>query len=206
MHKKRSSMLRLWPVPRKGNVYLVTASHKQNSGIPVLVILREMLKIVKTRTEAKRIIHLEKVKVNNKLIKDEKYPLAFLDILSIGEKNYKLEIKNRKFSLEESRDFRKISKVIGKKILASGKTQVNLNDGRNFLANEKISTGDSVSFDFKDNKISKIIPMKEHSEIAVISGSHIGEKGKILKLLGNKAEVEINKEKINLKTENLMAI
>ena len=206
MHKTRNQISNLWSVPRKGTRFMTVSSHNQEKAIPVLVVLRDILKLGKTKKEIKRIILLEKIKINGKLIKDEKFPLSLFDILGIGEKDYKITIKNKRFSLEETKSHEKISKVIGKKILPGNKVQINLNDGRNFISKEKINVGDSIMFNVKENKISKIIPLKEGSEIIVISGSHIGETGKIEKINENTAEVKIGKEKINLEIDSLIAI
>ncbi|MBU3913465.1 MAG: hypothetical protein KKB21_03295 [Nanoarchaeota archaeon] len=206
MHRTRSEISKLWPIPRKGTKFLVVASHNQDSGIPVLVVLRDILKIGKTKREVKRVILLEKIKVNGKNIKDEKFPLGVFDVLGVGDKNYKLIIKDKKFSLEETKELKKISKVIGKSILKKHRVQINLSDGRNFLTSEKITTGDSVVFSFKENKVEKIIQMKEGANVLVISGSHIGEEGKIEKVAINKADVKIGKGSVNLELERLMAI
>lgn len=208
MHKTRSQTPKLWAIPRKGTRFLVVSNHNQYKGISLLIVLRDMMGVGKTRKEIKRIILLEKVKVNGKLIKDEKFPLVLFDVLSLENKSYKLVIKNKKFALEETKDSEKISKVIGKKILGKDKTQINLNDGRNFLSKEKMSVGDSVVFNFKENKISKVIPLKENCEIIVISGSHIGEKGKIEKIneKTSEAETKLDEKKASLQLKRLMAI
>ena len=206
MHKTRNEMLKTWPVARKGTKYIVGASHNQSKGIPVLVVLRDILKIAKTRSEAKRIILSEKVKINGKTIKDEKFPLVLFDILNLDSKSYKLVLKNGKFSLEDTKENKKISKIIGKKILKGKKVQINLNDGRNFLTGEKMNVGDSVVYDFQEKKIAKIIPLKDSSEIIVISGSHLGELGKIEKIENGRVEVRLDKEKVSLKLNMLMAI
>lgn len=206
MHRTRSEVSKLWPIPRKGTRFIVLATHNNANGIPVLIVLRNMLKIAKTRSEAKRIILGEKVKINGKVIKDEKYPLVLFDILELDGKKYKIVLKNKKFSLEDTKDNKKVAKIIGKTILPGKKTQINLDDGRNFLTQEKIKVGDSAVYNFSDNKIEKIIPLKEGSQIVVISGSHIGEEGKTEKITENLAEVKLGKEKINLELKRLIAI
>ncbi|MFH1711293.1 MAG: KOW motif-containing protein [Nanoarchaeota archaeon] len=208
MHKTRSEVSKLWPVPRKGTKFLVVASHNEDIGIPVLVVMRDLLRLGKTKKEVKRIILLEKVKVNGKTIKDEKFPLVLFDVLSLGDKSLKLVIVNKRFSLEETKEMKKISKISGKNIVAGGKVQINLNDGRNFLTTEKVTVGDSVLFDFGKNKMEKIIELKSGSNVLVIGGSHIGEEGKIEKIdeKNKKAEVKFGKEKINLDLKRLMAV
>ena len=52
-HLKRQNIPKNWPVPKKGSTFIVRASSK---GIPVLVLLRDVLKIARTRKEIKRAI------------------------------------------------------------------------------------------------------------------------------------------------------
>lgn len=208
MHKTRNELSSLWPIPRKGTRFIVVASHNNENGIPVLIFLREVMRAGKTKSEVKRIISQEKVKINGKVIKDEKYPLVLFDVLELEGKKYKVIIKNKKFALEETKAKEKVSKVIGKKILRDGKVQVNLNDGRNFLSKEKIAVGDSVVYNFADKKVENILHLKDNSNVIVISGGHIGEEGKIEKIneKNSRAEVKLGKEKVNLEINSLMAI
>lgn len=208
MHQTRNEVLKAWPIPRKGTRFVVVPEHNKKDGIPILIILRDILELAKTRTEVKRILRSEKIKVNGKVIKEEKFPLSLLDIISVENKSYKIILKNLKFELEETKEHAKISKIIDKKILGKGKVQINLGDGRNFISKDKLSVGDSVVFDFNEKKISKILPLKQGSSVIVISGSHRGEDGKIEKIDEEKkeAEVHLGKKKVNLKLNSLMAI
>jgi small subunit ribosomal protein S4e len=208
MHQTRNEVMKAWPIPRKGTRFVVVPEHNKKNGIPLMIILRDMLKLAKTRTEVKRILESEKIKVNGKMTKEEKFPLSLFDILSVESKNYKITLKNRKFELEETKEHVKISKIINKKILGKGKAQINLNDGRNFISKEKISVGDSVVFDINEKKISKIIQLKQGSSVVAISGSHIGETGKIEDINEKKkeAEIRLGEKKVNLELKRLMAI
>ena len=209
MYQKRNSVPNTWPVPRKGSVYLVAPSHNRKHGIPLLVVLREIMKVVRNRCEAKKMLSLNAIKINNKLTKDEKYPLLMFDKLEIGNKQYQIVIgENGKFSVEETKGLEsKKIKILGKKVIKRGKVQLNLSDGRNILSDEKVKLGDSVEIDFKDNKIKKIIPLKIGSEVVVIGGKHLGKKGKIKKIDEVKKLTEIvGKETINVNLSNLIAI
>lgn len=208
MHQKRNLAPKSWPIPRKGTKFTVLNMHNKTKGVPSLIVLREMLKVAKNRTEAKKIIHDRKVSINEKQIKDEKFPLMLFDIFSVDDKSYRLILENKKFKLEETKEKGKTYKIIGKRMLSDKKIQINLNDGRNFLSNEKLKVGDSVAVDFKTGKIARIIPLKNTSEIIVIEGKKIGSYGKIGKINeeNNTAEVAFGKEKVNLKLNNIMAI
>ena len=172
-----------WPIPRKGSKYLAKLSHANKDGISLLFILREILGFARTRKEAKQIVFSGKVKVNNKIRKNENFPVQVFDVISLEKgKNYRLGIVNRKFGLQEIPEtevWKKIVKISGKKLLKNKKIQMNLEDGQNLLVSEKFSVGDSVMLDTIQNKIKKILPLKEGANVEIVAGKHAGEKGRI---------------------------
>jgi ribosomal protein S4E len=182
-------MPKTWPLARKRKTrkFISVPSHSFNKGISVLFILRDILKIVNTRKEARYITLNGLVKVNNKIRKDENFPLNVLDTISLEKENlhYRLEIVNKKFKLKKITDKeceRKIVKISGKKILGKNNIQINFDDGQNFLTKEKFSVGDSAIINTKENKIEKILPLKEGVTVEVVLGKHAGEKGKLIGL------------------------
>jgi small subunit ribosomal protein S4e len=200
MHLKRNQAPKNWPIPRKGTKFLV---RNRKKGIPVLILIRDVMKKAKNRNEVKEIIHDKKVKANGKIIRDEKFTLSLFDILELGDKKFKVVLKNKKFGLEETKEQEKISKIIGKKILAGNKVQINLNDGRNFISNEKFRIGDSIIL--SDEKIKKL-ELKEGARIIIINGKHKGEEGQIEKIEGINASISLKDGKTNLKLNDIMAI
>ncbi|MBI2628780.1 hypothetical protein HYW74_01720, partial [Candidatus Pacearchaeota archaeon] len=175
---------------------------------PLLIIMREILGIVKTRKELKKILNEKKVKINGLAIKEDKTSLALFDVISIEnlKKNYKLTFsKMGKFSLAEIKENEisgKICKVIGKKMLKGKKIQINFNDGRNLISRESANIGDSAIINFKEKKIEKILPVKEKSIVMVIKGKHLGEVGEIINVNNDKLTIkEKDKEFETVKKE-----
>jgi len=186
-HIKKSQMPKSWPVPRKGGKkrYVAVPSHATSKGISLLFLLRDVLKLVKTRKEARYMTLNGMVEVNNKVRKDENFPVQVFDTLTLAKAklNYRLEIVNRKFSLVEisAKDAEtKIVKIAGKKVLGKDKIQMNLDDGQNIITKEKFSVGDSIVLNTKDEKVVKVLPLKEGAKIEVIVGKHAGEKGELV--------------------------
>jgi len=211
MYLKRNKMAKTWPLPRKGTKYLVRTSHNLKNSVPLLIVLRDMLNVVKTRKEAKKILMLGNIKINHNVVREEKAPLSLFDILDVGGKTFKIVFKNKKFSLDEveGKDTEeKIVRVKGKKILKKGKLQVNLNDGRSYLTNEKVNVGDSVVIDLKENKIKEILPLKSNSKIMFLIGKHSGEQGLVEKIDEEKKTISVKLEdkKIDSRKKSLMVI
>ena len=186
MHIKKTQMPTTWPVPRKGKRkrFVAVPSHAISRGISLLFLLRDVLKIVKTRKEANHMTLNGMVKVNNHTRKDVNFPVQVFDTVNLEKANlnYRLEIVNKKFSLVKisSEDAEsKVVKIIGKKILGVKKVQMNLDDGQNFLTKEKFSVGDSIVLNTKEGKIKEILPLKEGAKIEIVTGKHAGEKGEL---------------------------
>jgi small subunit ribosomal protein S4e len=214
MHLKRQKVPKNWPVLRKGTKYVVRPRFDTKRGIPVLVLLRDVLGVVQNRKEAKRAIHLTHILVNNKPVRDEKKNVLLLDTLTLAPQNkhYKLEISgNGKFDLSEIKEKDsnfKCSKIIDKKVLKGKKVQLNLYDGRNFLSDIKCRTGDSVLINFKEKKVEKCLPLEEQAKVMVFAGKHSGKKGSVKKIdKENKiVELSVNEGDINVLTKQLMVI
>ncbi len=208
-HQKRQAMPKNWPIPRKGTAFVVEGNSK---SLPILLVLRDILKIAKTRREVKQAIHVRALLLNNKPIVDEKLKMQLLDILTIipEKKNYQLIFsENGKFSLEEVKNSKqKCSKVIGKKILKNKNIQLNLYDGRNYLSNLNCKVNDSATINLESNKIERILPLKEKSKVLIIGGKHTGKRGEIIELILDKKMVRIKtkESEFNVLIKQLMVI
>jgi small subunit ribosomal protein S4e len=211
-HLKRHAIPKSWPIQRKGTAFVVQPNRGFSDSLPVLIILRDLLKVAQNRKEAKKMIHMKSILINGKEVRDEKDGVMLFDIITLvpSKKHYKLVVlKNEKFHIEEIKESEantKIAKIIGKTILKGKKVQLNLSDGRNFLANIKCKVDDSVLINLKTKKIEKCMPLDENSEAIVFAGKHSGEKGKIASINRERKTVEINngKEKVNALIKQIM--
>tara|TARA_Y100000034_G_C6852355_1_gene386821 strand:+ start:549 stop:1196 length:648 start_codon:yes stop_codon:yes gene_type:complete len=214
MHLKRHKAPKKWPIPRKGSVYIVRPSSNLKKGIPVLIIIRDILKLAQNKKETKKAIYEKNILLNKKPLRDEKYGALLFDVITIvpSGKNYRVEMsENGKFKIEEIKkqdSETKVSKIVGKKILKGKKTQLNLMDGKNFLSNLKCNINDSVVVEFDKEKIGKCISLKENSKAIVFDGKHTGKSGIINKIDNKKKKVEmkINEKVINVLIKQIMVL
>jgi len=216
MHIKRNNIGNFWPIPRKGTKYLAVPKHNKSESISLVVVIRDILKLVKNKKELKRLLNGKKVLVNQKIVRDTNYPIAIFDIINLPElkKNYKANLsKDKKMIFEEvngKESETRVYKIINKQILPNKKIQLNLSNGRNIITNEKAKTGDSLMINLKDNKIEKILPLEKSREAFVVNGKHAGYFGKIEDIVerGGKTLVKISSEigKINVWTKNIIII
>ena len=214
MHLKRQKVPKNWPIERKGTAYVVRPNANISNGVPILVALRDMLKLAQNRKEVNKAIHVKNLLLNGSPVRDEKNSISLFDTLTIVPSNesYKLSLSEKgKFQIEKinaGEETHKIAKVINKRILKGKKVQLNLSDGRNFLSDIKCNVNDSVLIDLKKKKIEKCLPLKEKGEVLVFAGKHAGKKANINKIdqVKKMAELTFNDEKINVLIKQLIII
>lgn len=216
MYLKRNKFDKSWPLPRKGNKYLAISKHNQRDSIPLIIVMRDLLKLVKTKKELRKIMHEKQVKINNKEIRETNYPIGLFDVLTLPTigKNFKaLLSENKKIifkEISEKEAETKIFKISDKKILGENRVQINFFHGRNIITKEKAKVGDSILFNLKENKIEKIIPMEKGKNAVVIKGAHAGKTGKIEEIIarGGKslAKITADKEKLNVWIKNIVVV
>ncbi|MCA9487662.1 MAG: KOW motif-containing protein [Nanoarchaeota archaeon] len=208
-HSKINATPKTWPIPRKGKTFIV---NPKSTGIPLIVIMRDILNLVGTRKELKRIIHEKNITVSGKEVYDEKKNIELFDTISLKplKKSYRLTFDEKgKYSLEEIKDsdaLSKISKIVNKKTLKKKKSQINLFDGRNYLTDQKVSVNDSVLIDLKGHSIKKVLPFKEKANVLVIGGKHTGKIGTVEKINNElkMAEIKTKQGKFNVLIKQLM--
>ena len=96
MHLNRSNIGKFWAVPKKGTKYVAVASHNKGESIPLVVVARDLLKIVRNRKELQKSINEKKIKINHKEVRNTNYPVCLFDILTFGNKNYKTFLSEHK--------------------------------------------------------------------------------------------------------------
>ena len=212
MHLKRQRTPSKWPTQRKGTKFVVRPASDFKNGIPILVVLRDLLKIAQNKKEVKRALHLGEVLINQKKARDVKERVVLLDKITLTpfKQNYRVTLSDKgKFALEEIKENEahfKLSKVTNKKIIKGKKMQINLLDGMNFISDIKCKVNDSVKVDLISRKIIECLPLQEKVRVMVFAGKHAGKTGTVSKLDREKkiVELETGKNKVNVLIKQLM--
>lgn len=178
-----------WPIKRKEHKWVVRPNpgpHPLKKCLPISLLLRGILNYAKTSREVKKILMNKEILVNKKIVKDPKFPVGVMDNIEIVSKNeyFRLFInKNNKYELEKinKEEARlKLCKIINKKTLKKGITQLNLYDGRNLLIDkDSYKTGDTVAIDLENNKIVSHLKLEKGAFVYLIGGKYIGTIGNI---------------------------
>ncbi len=185
-HQKRISAPRTWPIEKKTYKFVTKPSsgpHSKENSLPLMVILRDVLKLADYAREIKRIVHEGQVLVNGAVIKDTRFPVGIFDLISIPtlEKNYRvLADKKGRITLNQTQDKNlKLCRINNKTTMKKGAVQINLSDGSNLIGTNEYKTGDSLMLSLPDRKILKHIPLKPGNLAIVVGGSHSGEVARI---------------------------
>jgi len=189
MHLKRTTANRKLPIQRKGTKYVARALNNLHSGLPVVIAVRDMLKLAKTSKEVKHMVNKKMIKINGKVIRDIKRTICLFSILELGEKYKLVVLPTGKFSLEKTKDKYRVGKIINKTFLKNKKIQLNLHDGTNIISKETVKTGDSVELDW-NGQIKNIIRLERGKNVFIFSGKSVGLNGEIGSIEKNKAKIK----------------
>ncbi len=184
-HQKRIAAPGSWQINRKSAYWTVKprpGPHPKDRSIPLLLVVRDILKLADTGKEAKRILNEGNVLVDGRVRKDHKFPVGIFDVLSIPEIDaHYMVLMDRRGKLmlhpidaEEAR--RKLCRVENRRMLRGGVIQLNLHDGRNLILKpgdkDKIKTHDSIMLDLGTNAILQHFACKTGSKGIIIGGTH----------------------------------
>lgn len=189
MHLKRLNTPKTWNVPKKKTKFVTKPSpgpHSKNMSIPLVILLRDHLKIVRNKKECTRIINDKLVMVDNLIVKDVKYPVGLFDVVSIPKFKlyYKINLDYKGgLKAEEVKDKEAKTKkysILNKKRIKKGLIQLNCTTGKNIvLKKDAYKTGDTLIIDLEKNTIVKHIPIEKGATVLVMHGKHAGETAKI---------------------------
>lgn len=202
-HLKRLAMPKTWDLARKKTIFIVRPKPgrmNKSLSIPLQLLLRDMLKVAKTAKEARFILQTKEVIINGKRVRDEKHPVAFLDVLCIPElkKCWRILLSRKgKLVAHEigpgEAKFR-LARIRNKTLMKKGRIQLNLTDGTNILVDkDEYTPYDSISVDLKSGKITSHLKFEKNSIVYLRGGSHVGEKGFVENVRGKTIVIKSEK-------------
>ncbi len=183
-HMKRMAAPNTWAIPRKTSHWVTKPSpgpHGNRESMPLLAVVRDMLKLCDNAREARFIIGSRGVFVDGKIVTDYKYPVGLMDVVTIlkTKQSYRMLVDYKSqlklVSIDDSEKGWKLARIDGKKVIRKGKVQLNLHDGRcMILAKDQYKTGDVLKIDVPSQKLVKNFKLEKGSMALLIGGSHPG--------------------------------
>ncbi len=190
-HLKRINAPKSWIIQRKTTKYIakpMPGAHRIAESMPLSLVLRK-LGHATTAAEAKKILNTHQILVDGKRARSLKAQLGLMDSIALPETNeYYRVVFDRKGRLQmvpipKGETGIKLCKVVNKTAVTGGKTQFNLSDGRNLLADKAAAkTGDTLVLQVPGQKIQQIITLEKGSLIYLLGGRHIGTFGVLEKV------------------------
>src|SRR5687768_9492253 len=134
---KRNMAPRFWPIHVKEKKYVISPTpgpHNKNECVPLVIALRDFLKIAQTSKEAKELMNSGVVRVNGIVRRDAGFPLGLMDVLEIDGEFYRIvPSKNglKPLLVDEKDAEVKLAKIRNKTSVKEKKLQLNFHDGTN---------------------------------------------------------------------------
>lgn len=188
---KRRAAPRSWTIPRKGTKWLKRPSpgpHAQAESIPLLLVLRDLRRIVTSTREARTLVRTGVVRVDGRVASDLSRGLGLMDTLSFAaplDAHFRV-VKDRRgklvlVAIPSPEATVKIGRVRFKHAVPGGRVEVTLHDGRNLLvpASTPYRVGDSVKIEVPGQKIVEHLPLAPGSLAFVAGGSHVGQLARV---------------------------
>ncbi len=177
-------------------------SFKMAMGMPLITVLKDVLKLVNTRKEGKRVLNTKEILVNGKRRKDEKFMIGLMDVLTIKDigKSYRMLLDRnnilRLVPVAESEASVKLGKVTGKRAVKKGRIQLSLHDGRSLLGLASHGTGDTIVLSLPKGEITQHLKLENGCQAYLIGGSNVGKVGVVGNISGDKVTVKIGDDTV----------
>jgi small subunit ribosomal protein S4e len=188
-HQKRLSVPKSWPVERKAETFTVKADAGPHgeAGVPLLVLLRDVLGYVDSRKEARYALEQGTVRINGRPATDEERPVGMFDILAFAEREEYYRVfpgEGGRLSLtpiDADSAASKLGKVVEKRNVPGGDLQLTLHDGQTLLVepDSPYDGGDSLIVANEDDEIVAHFEYGEDALVTAVDGTHAGEIGRI---------------------------
>jgi small subunit ribosomal protein S4e len=195
-HLKRLPAPRYWPIKRKTGKFttrVIPGPHAREHCLPLALLLRETLGFAENMREVKAILSSGQIKVDGHIRKDPRFPVGIMDVIDIitaGERFRLIPKKRGGFNLAKIDDKEsefKLCRIETKSMVAGGRVQLGLHDGRTLILPEgekpsKYNTLDTLKIAIPDQKILDSLELQMGVYAIVTRGRNIGNEGKVIEI------------------------
>jgi small subunit ribosomal protein S4e len=188
-HQKRLSVPKSWPVERKVATWTVKAGAGPHgeAGVPLLILLRDVLGYVDSKKEASYALNQKTVFVNGDAASDVNRPIGMFDILAFTERDEYYRIfpdqggRLALTSIDADAADSRLGKIVRKQQVSGGDFQLTLHDGTNIRVSDpdEYNTNDSIVVDNETKDIVAHFPYEEGALVTAVAGRHAGEIGRL---------------------------
>lgn len=196
-HLLRIAAPRSWRIKRKKLVYITRpnpGAHSFDRGMPLNVVLKEVLGIAESTKEVKSIMNSKKIFVDGKFVYDHRFIVGFMDVLEIRslDKHYRVLFNTRGqlifTEISPGEADIKVCRVERKKIISRGESRLYLHDGKTVVFDSPCSVGDSLLIDIRTKKPKQRLELKQGASVLLTGGKHKGYVGNIVQIIARKLQ------------------
>ncbi len=217
-HLKRIAAPRTWQIERKRGTFITKPNagpHPLNLGLPLVVILRDVLKLASTSAEVQKLLQRNEVLIDGLRRRDSRFIVGFMDVLSIPglQKFYRVALDSKGrlelFPISKEDASLKPCKVTRKTALRGGRLQATLHDGHTVLLDGKsrsVRVGDTLLVELPARKLQEILPAGAGMAVCFLRGKHSGQSGILQEIRGNKAMFAVGGQQVETAREHLFIL
>src|SRR5580658_100438 len=85
---KRSGTPAFWQISRKDKRFVVRTApgpHPKSYSYPLLIVLRDVLGLARTRKEALSVLNAGKISIDGRIVKAEAFPIGLMDVIDLPD-------------------------------------------------------------------------------------------------------------------------
>ena len=214
-HLKRLAAPKSWKINRKENIFIAKprpGAHSQDLALPLGVILRDMLHYAGTAAEVVKLLHTKEVLVDGIRRRDFHLSVGLFDVLTLKNinKHYRaiFDAKGRigLAEISPAEAHLKLSKIVGKTIVAKGKIQYHLHDGKNIISTRQAKVGDTFVLALPALEIKEILPLKPGMVVFLVRGKHSRDVGIFKEVTGKEARYILDQKEVGTAKEYLFVV
>lgn len=196
---KRKPAPKFWPIRRKQYAWVVKPSpgpHSLEKGLPMVLVLRDILHLASTRKEAKMIVSNRQVQLNGRICTNDDAQTGLMDVITLedAKKSYRIIPSYKGLILNQVTDEEakfKLCRIEDKKNTDKGHVQLSFHDGSTMLVNvadpknpkeDVYKTFDTLKLSLPEREVVEHVKMKENDYAFIIGGKNVGKHGKITEL------------------------
>jgi len=201
-----------WHVGKKKHKFITRprpGMHSLSEGMPISIIIRDILKYAKTSREVKTILREKRVLVDVKRVKDPRFIAGLMDSISFPDINTYFRItlgphgRLRLIDIKKEEALLKLCRIKGKHATKGGRIQLSTHDGRCITATAEgtsYKTGDSLLLEPEKAGISikEHFALKPGASALVTGGKNKGAIGNITRIEGVVVTLKSKKEEITI--------
>lgn len=222
-HLKRLARSPMLPIAAKGDLWLIKANagaHKAKESMPLLVLLRDILKVASNLKEAKRLLSAGDVVVDGKARRAPDFAVGLMDIVALKKTGkfyqvFTIKGKLRLVEIDENDAKLKSCRIVNKTPVRNGKVQLNLHDGKNIIIEkeeDRFKVGDTVRVTIPGYKVDAFLKLEKGSNCYIYRGKHSGTLGTLEEIVEqpggqpSDAKLKVGSEELITRKDYLFAV